>query len=299
MAQTLDRSPVAIPRPARLALAGAAGLGLLVVAGRLLWRLDAIQDFVARYPGVAPGAEQVGTPGWVAVLHAANLLLITLAVRSGLAIRTSRRPAGHWTRRRRAGSGRPTTVTLEQWFHVSVDMAWLAVGAAYVLLLATSGRWVRLVPTTWEVVPNALSVALQYLALHWPQEHGWVAYNALQMLGYATVVLVLAPLAAVTGLRTSVLWPWPNVPVLTLDRARAIHFPVMVAFVGFVVLHVSLVAGTGVVRNLNHMFGLRDDGSVVGPLVALGVLALAVLAWLAVRPTILRPLGALVGKVTR
>ncbi len=299
MTQVATRAPLTLPRPARWVLAGLTALAVAVIVSRGLWGTDVVQAFAARYPGVVSEAELAGTPGWVAALHAANLLLMVLATRSGLAIRYSRRPAGHWARRGRPRTGRRQVVTLEQWFHVSVDIVWLSLGVVYVLLLAGSGRWVRLVPTSWEVVPNAVSVALQYLALHWPQENGWVAYNALQMLGYTSVLLVLAPLAIVTGLRTSVLWPWPTVPWLTLERARAIHFPVMIAFVGFVAVHVALVMTTGFVPNLNHMFGLRDDRSPVGPLVALGVVVVAVLAWYAVRPSVLRPLGALVGKVTR
>lgn len=305
MTQTLTPArtrAAAIPKAARLAAAGAIALALAVLAARLAWGTEAIQAFVARYPGVAGGAALEGTPAWVAALHAANLMLMVLVVRSGLAIRTSPRPAGRWTRRGRPRGGRrAATVTLEQWFHVSVDVVWVATGAVYVVLLLASGRWVRLVPTSGDVVPNAVSVALQYLALHWPHEDGWVAYNALQMLGYAAVVFVLAPLAALTGLRTSALWParTPLDRVLTLDRARAVHFPVMVAFVAFVVVHVGLVASTGVVRNLNHMFGVRDDSSPVGALVAVGVLALATSGWFAVRPALLRPLGAVFGKVTR
>lgn len=282
--------------------AAATLLAAVLVGAHLAWPTDAVQDFVARYPGVAPGAEHVGTPAWVGVLHAANLLLMVLAARSGLLVRSSRRPAGRWTRRRPGRSGRrPTPVTLEQWFHVSVDVVWLAVGAVYLTLLVVDGRWVRLVPRTWEVLPHAASVLVQYLSLHPPTEHGWVAYNAAQMLAYAAIVLVVAPLSALTGLRLSVLWPQTGrlARLPRVERARALHLPLMAAFGAFVVLHVGLVLGTGAVRNLNHMFGARDDASLVGPLVALGVVALTAGAWWAVRPAVLRPLGATVGKVTR
>lgn len=282
-----------------LRIAGAAVVVLVLVA-RLTWGLPAVTEFVTRYPGVAGGAVHEGTPAWVGALHALNLFFLTLIVRSGLEIRRSRRPAGHWTRRR-PRRGRGTTITLEQWFHVSVDLVWLAIGAVYVGLLFGSGRWVRLVPTNWDVIPNAASVAWQYLSLHWPHEDGWVAYNALQMLAYCAVVFVLAPLAALTGLRMSALWPrdarvnrW-----FPVERARAVHVPVLVAFVLFVVVHVGLVLSTGAVRALNHMFAARDDDSLVGVLVLVGVLAACVGAMLAVRPVVLRTLAALTGKVTR
>ena len=79
--------------------------------------------------------------------------------------------------------------------------------------------------------------ALQYLTLEWPVEDGWVNYNSLQQLMYFTVVFVAAPLAAITGVRMSEWWPkdaeklnrWYPAPV-----ARAIHFPVMLFFVLFI-----------------------------------------------------------------
>jgi len=248
------------------------------------------------------GASRAGTPVWVVVLHAVNLFLMVSIVRSGLAIRSARRPAGHWTRRGRpllAKKKKPARITVDEWFHVSLDLVWLAVGAVYVVALFGTGRWVRLVPTSWDVLPNAASAAVQYLSLHWPHSNSWVAYNALQMLAYALVVLVLAPLAALTGLRFSALWPQAADRWFPVRWARAVHYPVTVAFVVFAVVHTGLVATTGVVRNLNHMFASRDDDSLVGVVVLTGVVLLVAAAWFATRPALLRALAALFGKVTR
>jgi thiosulfate reductase cytochrome b subunit len=280
-------------------------VGIVVIA-RWMRELPAVADWVTRYPGVAPLPEgaPVGTPAWVAITHFLNLFFMVLIIKSGLAVRNTRRPSGHWTRRLpppRPGR-RPTTITLEQWFHVSLDVLWLVNGTIFAVLLLTSGRWVRLVPTSWDVVPNAASAALQYLSLQWPHENGWIAYNALQLLAYFGTVFLLAPAAALTGVRLSALWP-KDKPALDrlypIERARAVHYPVMLLFVVFIVTHVVMVATTGVLRNLNHMFALRDDTSWFG----LGVLALAVIlvvtAWVAARPVVLRPLAALTGKVTR
>ena len=303
MSKTRTRS--VLPWQAWLGLGVLAVLALVVLAARWAWALAPVAGFVARYPGVASGAELTGTPAWVATLHGANVVLMSLAVRSGISLSMGGRPAGHWTRRvsrrARARGVRTSPITLEQWFHVAVDLAWLACGLAYVVLLVSSGRWVRLVPQSLDVLPNALSVVLQYLALEWPTESGWVAYNALQMLGYALVVFVLAPLAVLSGLRTSVLWParGPLGRMVSEHWARSVHLPVMVGFIAFVVVHVGLVLASGAVRTLNHMFGARNDTSPVGVLVALGVIALAVVAWSLVRPSVLRTLGAVAGTVTR
>jgi hypothetical protein len=38
-------------------------------------------------------------------------------------------------------------------------------GLIFVVLLFASGRWMRIVPTSWEAFPNALSALLQYITL--------------------------------------------------------------------------------------------------------------------------------------
>jgi thiosulfate reductase cytochrome b subunit len=275
----------------------------LVLLARWARGTSTVADWVARYPGVAPlpAGTPVGTPAWVVVLHFLNLFFLALVVKSGLMVRTTRRPAGHWTRRNRPSSGRrkATTITLEQWFHVSIDLLWLVNGLVFAVLLLTSGRWARLVPTSWDVLPNAASAALQYLSLAWPQANGWVAYNDLQMLAYFGIVFLLAPLAALTGWRLSALWPSALDRVYPIERARAVHYPVMFAFVAFVVAHVTMVLSTGVLRNLNHMFAGRDDASWLGLAIFAVALALVVVGWVAVRPAVLRPLAATTGKVTR
>ena len=58
----------------------------------------------------------------------------------------------------------------------------------------------RLVPTTWEVFPNAASTALQYLSLTFPAEESWTRYHSLQQLTYFGLVFVLTPFQIITGL---------------------------------------------------------------------------------------------------
>jgi thiosulfate reductase cytochrome b subunit len=279
--------------------AGLASLVVVVLLARLLWDTRSTEAFIARYPGVATGAVSEGTGMWVVSLHALNLFFLVQIVASGLTVRAARRPIGHWTPR--FGSGTRAPITIEQWFHVALDLLWLASGAVFVALLLVSGRWVRLVPTSWDVFPNALSVALQYTSLHWPEENSWLAYNALQMLAYFAVVFIVAPLAAITGLRLSPLWPsrarlnrW-----FPIELARKVHFAVMIAFVVFVVMHVAMVLAAGPITMLNHMFAGRNDDSLVGVLVLCGVLALSAGAVAAARPIVLRTLAGLTGRVTR
>ncbi len=84
-----------------------------------------------------------------------------------------------------------------------MDALWLLNGVIFYVLLFATGRWERLIPTSWDVFPNALSTLVQYLSLNWPAEHGWVAYNGLQLIAYFTTVFLAAPLALITGLGMS------------------------------------------------------------------------------------------------
>ena len=173
--------------------------------------------------------------------------------------------------------------------------------ALYVLIFST-GQWLRLVPTRWDVFPNALSTAIQYASVNWPTENGWVNYNSMQLLAYFTTVFIVAPLAIITGLRRSGAWP-RNATTLNkiypVRLARAIHFPVMLYFVLFIIVHVTLVLTTGVLRNLNHMYAARDDQSWLGFWIFADSLAIIIIAWVAARPLFLRPIASMTGKVTR
>jgi hypothetical protein len=128
-----------------------------------------------------------------------------------------------------------------------------------------------------------------------------VNYNSLQQLMYFTVVFVAAPLAAITGLRMSEWWPKDADRLNRLypaPVARAIHFPTMLFFVLFVIVHVTLVFATGALRNLNHMFAASDTVSWVGFAWFAGGLVVAVAAVVAARPLVIAPIASLVGKVS-
>ena len=95
------------------------------------------------------------------------------------------------------------SIGLARWWHLGIDVLWLLNGVIFFVLLFATGRWERLVPTSWDVFPNALSVLIQYLSLNWPAENGWAAYNGLQLIAYFITVFVAAPLALITGLGMS------------------------------------------------------------------------------------------------
>ena len=291
--------------------AGASVVGILAIIGaativvqltRWFLGLDFMQDFLASYPGETPLPEgaPVGFPGWLGWQHFFNVFLIVLIIRSGLQVRTEKRPAAYWTPRwSRGGQGR---ISLNLWFHQSLDILWLVNGLIFVVLLFATGQWMRVVPTSWEVVPNAVSAALQYLSLNWPLENGWVNYNSLQVLAYFATIFIAAPLAALTGVRMSGLWP-KNATALNriypVEWARAVHFPVMLYFVAFIAVHVALVFLTGALRNLNHMYAAQDTDDWLGFWIFVASLVVIAAAWIAARPTLLAPIAGVFGKVGR
>jgi len=183
------------------------------------------------------------------------------------------------------------SIGLARWWHLGTDTLWLANGLVFYALLFSTGQWRRVVPTRWEVFPSALSVLIQYLSLDWPLENGWAAYNSLQLLAYFITVFVAAPLALLTGLGMS-----PALStrckriskVLSIQTARSLHFLVMIWFLTFLLLHVTFVATTGLLRNLNHIYLANNDRGWVGfVLFSLSMMVLTA-GWVAATPFTLR-----------
>ena len=300
------------PRPARVETAGkpegvarqwlpwAIGALLLLAAAvfgaRWYVGTEAGADFIARYNGIQPLPDNAptGLPGWLNWAHFFNMFLIALITKTGIDVRREKRPAAYWQPKK---GGKKISVTL--WLHQALDIAWVVLGVVFFVLLFTTGQWMRIVPTSWEVIPHAVSAGLQYLSLDWPTENPWLHYNALQELSYFVTVFIASPLAIASGFRMSGMWPasWKAVP---MSWARAVHFPTMIYFVAFVVVHVFLVLTTGVRGNMNAMFAAREDATswigVVLFLVAAGVTALG---WFFARASVVAPVAGRTGKVSK
>jgi len=280
----------------------------LIVLGAQAFRASTAGiDFLKTYPGRSelPSWAPVGFPAWLEWQHVLSAFFILLIVRTGIQVRTTRRPPAYWTRKNQGllkTKGQPVRISLSLWLHLTVDVLWILNGALFYVLLFATGQWVRIIPVHWDVFPNAISAGIQYASLNWPTEDGWSNYNALQLLTYFLTVFVAAPLAILTGVR---MVPGLAVRFQKLDRvypvalARKVHYPVMIYFVAFTVVHVTLVLATGTLRNLNHMYAGRDDQSWIGFGIFAGTVVLMVAAWIAVRPTILATLASLTGNVRR
>lgn len=291
----------------RLSLVALVGLIVIVLVAKGLRQLSSVESFMTDYPGTsrAPGGTPVGFPAWLAWQHFFNFLIIVLLIRAGWLFRTTTRPPAYWTRNNTGvihTRKPPTKISLDLWFHFSLAWLWVLNGALFYLLIFTTGQWRRVVPLDWDVFANAASAALQYASLDWPTEHGWVYYNGLQLLTYFVTIFIAAPLAIATGLRMSALSPKNNAllnKLCPVEKMRVVHYSVMLYFVAFIIVHVTLVLATGALHNLNHMYGGSDSGNWVGFAFFAASLLVMVGAWLLATPLFLRPVAALTGRVTR
>lgn len=271
---------------------------ILVLAARGVTTLPGVPAFMQKYPGEYNPSVPAdpGFPAWARWTHFLNIFLMVLIIRSGMHVRTQQRPPAFWTPK---NGGKKISINL--WLHTSLDILWVVNGIIFVTLLFVTGHWSRIVPTSWEVFPNAASAMLQYMTLDWPTENGWVNYNSLQQLMYFIIVFVAAPLAIITGVRMSEWWPEK---AATLNKiypaplARAIHFPTMLFFVLFILVHVFLVITTGALRNLNHMFAGQDVVNWTGFWLFALAIAVTVGGWFATKPLILAPIASLFGRVS-
>lgn len=283
------------------------GLVILVLTAGWLRTFPAVEVFLEVYPGTTPlpAAPPVGIPAWLGWQHFLNFFFLVLIVRTAWSIRSKKRPDAFWTRsnlgiiRTKAA---PRRMGVNVWLHLVVDALWVLNGIVLMVLLFATGQWMRIVPTSWDIFPNAVSALVQYATFSWPTDNGWVNYNSLQVLAYFTTVFVAAPLALVTGLRLSTAWPL-NAPrlnrLLPESPLRWVHNAVLFYFVIFTIMHVTLVMATGALRNLNHMFAGNDGTSWWGVGVFAASIVATVLVWMGLQPSVIRWLASTSGNVRR
>nr|WP_231584673.1 molybdopterin-dependent oxidoreductase [Mycobacterium haemophilum] len=302
------------------------GFALLVAAvaiGKGLHNMPAVQSFIQRYPGTDTHVGvSPGLPAWIGWTHFFNLFLMMFIIRTGMQILCDH-PRLYFSRNATPGKdewlrvGPPVpddelwtanadtvalppqfglpgfrhSIGLARWWHLGIDVLWLLNGAVFYVLLFATGQWRHIVPTSWDVFPDAASVAIQYLSLDWPTDNGWIAYNGMQLLAYFTTVFIAAPAAMITGLGMSpalsqrVHWLSKR---LSIQHARSLHFLVLVYFLFFILVHVTLVFATSALRNLNHMFAARDDNSWMGFWIFAAAMVVTAIAWVWATPFTIR-----------
>jgi hypothetical protein len=146
---------------------GVAALAGIVILAQLIRSSAGGQGFIETYPGFVAPAEGTpeGFPAWLGWQHFLNAFFLVLIIRTGWIIRSKVRPPAFWTRSD-AGilriTGPKKRMGIYHWFHLCLDFLWVLNGIIFIVLLFVTGQWLRIVPTSWEVFPNALSAAIQY-----------------------------------------------------------------------------------------------------------------------------------------
>lgn len=235
------------------------------------------------------------TPIVIVITHFINLFCVILLIRSGLHILADH-PMLYWTDHTKAdnywikfgrkkmpkdklwtahdeavvsnsltlpGGGHKEFGMARNW-HLIAGFTWLVSGAVYWGYMFMTDAWRRLIPTSWDVFPNAFHDIIGYLTLNIPPESAFQPYDALQQLTYAGVVFILAPLMIVTALAMSPAFTnrFPGFMILFGGRrqvARSLHFLGMLAFSAFILIHVAMVALVYFYRNVKLItFGTTD-----------------------------------------
>jgi sulfoxide reductase catalytic subunit YedY len=170
-------------------------------------------------------------------------------------------------------------------WHFNDVYGFIITGLIFIPILFVSGQWARLVPNTWEIMPAAWATFVHYANFHFPPEpNGFYAYNALQQMAYFFVVFIFAPISIIAGAAMSPAmvnhFPWFPRIFGGRQGARSIHFLMMLAWVGFLIVHVTLVALTGFERNMNHIVLGTDNSRPLGMILGFIGLALVLASWL-------------------
>ena len=144
----------------------------------------------------ASATPEFGFPAWLRITHFVNFVFIGVLIRSGIEILSSHprlywnnhfAPGTEWTRFTKrvvpAQEGqymaRDDELVLPKWFslprgkkiglgrrwHGVTNFLWIINGLIYAVLLFGTGQWRRLVPTSWDVFPEAWESLRTYLTL--------------------------------------------------------------------------------------------------------------------------------------
>jgi sulfoxide reductase catalytic subunit YedY len=252
--------------------------------------------------------DNIDFPSWLRFAHFINLIFITLLIRSGIEILSAlpklyfnddATPDSEWIKFTRKKMPKdklwisldeeesfPSWIALpghknlglgRHWHFFSM-IFWFANGVAYYILLFTSGEWIRLIPTSWDIFPQAVKDAMIYATLHFPPQGD--PYNPLQQLTYFGVVFLLGPFMIATGAAMSpaIAARFPSYQKIFKGRqvARSLHFLGMVAFVLFIIVHIIMVTVERFPENMGNIILGNEEGISLG--IAIGLFALLVVS---------------------
>ncbi len=269
---------------------------------------------IPQFTEVSAGGPH-GFPLWVRYAHFFNFLFLMMLIRSGLSILMDHprlyfndhcTPGTEWIRftplkvpKDRVWTAkddaryispvlalpgyRHTIGVARSWHFIDV-YGFIITGVIFVTLLFATEQWRRIVPTSGAALAQAWSTFVHYANFHLPPEpNGFYGYNALQQLAYFSVVLVFGPLSILTGMAMSPALANRFPFYLRLfggrQAARSIHFLLLLGYLAFLIVHVTLVVLTGFARNMNHIVLGTDDQRPLGMILGFVGIAVVMISW--------------------
>ncbi|MGB7468346.1 MAG: molybdopterin-dependent oxidoreductase, partial [Candidatus Acidiferrum sp.] len=274
--------------------------------------------YISPVPQVYPNTfiDPHGFPFWVRYCHFFNFVFLMMLIRSGISIlydhprlyfNNDCTPGTEWIRLTPiivptdrvwtakddaryitpivATPGYHHTVGIARSWHFLNVYGFIVTGGLFVVMLFDTEQWRRLVPQPALVLGSAWNTWVHYATFHLPPEpNGFYAYNSLQQLAYFSVVFILGPLAILSGVAMSPAvvnrFSWYARLFGGRQSARSVHFLTMLAFLAFIVVHVTLVAMTGFARNMNHIVLGTDNVNNLGMILGLVGIGVVVLSWI-------------------
>jgi DMSO/TMAO reductase YedYZ molybdopterin-dependent catalytic subunit len=263
----------------------------------------------------------LGFPIWLRASHYINILFIGLLIRSGIQILAAH-PRLYWNDNSTPGKewikftskkvpvGKDVVYTSlddevpaspwlalpggknlgigRHWHFFSV-IFWVLNGMIYIVLLFTTGEWVRLIPTSWSIVPDAFRTFLTYITFHIPPASDFHPYDPLQQLTYAGVVFLLGPFMLLTGATMSpaiaARFPWYIKIFGGRQVGRSLHFLSLLAFIGFIIVHTALVLIVHFQNNIRDIV-LGSEQANLGLAIGIAIAALVLVGIIYVWTTI-------------
>jgi sulfoxide reductase catalytic subunit YedY len=298
-------------------LIGLATLAVLPVLFAWVQLLTVGLPYIPPLPQVYPNAITTphGFPLWLRYCLFFNFIFLMMLIRSGISILYDHPrlyfnndctpgsewirltpiivPRDHvWTAKEDARYITPIVATPGYHHTVGIARSWhflnvygfIVTGLLFIVMLFDTEQWRRLVPQSALIFISAWNTWVHYATFHLPPEpNGFFAYNGLQQLAYFSVVFLLGPMAILTGIAMSPAvvnrFPWYARLFGGRQSARSLHFLTMAAFFAFIVVHVALVAMTGVARNMNHIVMGTDSTSSLGTVLGFLGISAVILSW--------------------
>ena len=298
-------------------LIGAASVILALLAAAWIEAAVIGMPSIPPVPQIYPNdfAGPHGFPAWVRYCHFLNFFFVMFLIRSGLSILMDHprlyfndhcTPGSEWIRftplqvpRDRiwtakddaryisplAGTpGYRHTIGIARIWHFIVVHGFIVTGVFFIAMLFATEQWRRLVPTSPLVLLQAWNTFVRYATFHMPAEpNGFYGYNALQQIAYFVAVFGFGVLAILTGIAMSPAivnrFQWYPKIFGGRQSARSIHFLTMLGFLGFLVVHVTLIVMTGFARNMNHIVLGTDDAGRLGAVLGFAGIGLVVISW--------------------